>query len=295
MPPRLIAAGVGIVILGVVALSSVFVVRETEQAIVLEFGRFLRVESKPGLHVKLPVIHEVRTFDKRVLDFGADLGEIPTADQKQTLVETYARYRIVDPLKFMQTAGSLEHFEAQRDGAILNTVVKSTVRRVIAGVDLATLLTAERARVMREITRLVHREMERFGVEIIDVRIKRIDLPPENADAVERRMETERRQEAIRIRADGEKEAQRIRAEADKQVRVIRAEAERKATILRGEGEGAAQAIYNRAFGQDAAFFGFWMCMQTVREGFATDTRLVGIPSSEMLLRICESEGGASS
>jgi membrane protease subunit HflC len=295
MPHRLIAAGVGVVTLGIIALSSVFVVQETEQAIVLEFGRVVRVESKAGLHAKLPFIQSVRYFDKRVLDFGADLGEIPTSDQKQTLVETYARYRIVDPLRFMQTAGSLERFESERESAILNTIIKSAVRRVVAEVDLATLLTAKRAAVMQEITRLVHREMERFGVEIIDVRFKRIDLPRENADAVERRMETERRQEAIRIRAEGEKEAQTLRAEADKQVRVIRAEAERKATILRGEGEGAAQEIYNRAFGQDEAFFRFWKCMQTVREGLAANTRLVGIPSSEMLLRLCESEGSTSS
>src|SRR5262249_21899083 len=153
-------------------------------------------------------------------------GEINTSDQKQTVVDTYARYRIVDALKFFQTARSIDQFEARRDDAPLNALIKSNVRQVFGRVDLATLLTAKRAEVMKDITARVHREMERFGVEIIDVRIKRIDLPQQNRDAVQQRMETQRRQEAIRIRAEGDKESQRIRAEADKQVRVIRAEAE---------------------------------------------------------------------
>jgi len=288
MPRRLIAAGVGIIVLGIVALSSVFTVQEAEQAIVLELGRFVRVESKPGLHVKLPFIQDVRYFDKRVLDFEADLGEINTADQKQTVVDTYTRYRIVDVLKFFQTARATENFEARRDDAPLNALIKSNVREVFARVDLATLLTAKRAEVMRDITKRVHSEMERFGVEIIDVRIKRIDLPQQNRDAIQQRMETQRRQEAIRIRAEGDKESQRIRAEADKQVRVIRAEAEQKANILRGEGEGTAQEIYNRAFGQDKDFFEFWQCMQTVRDGLSIGTRLVGTPSAELLFQLCK-------
>jgi membrane protease subunit HflC len=223
-----------------------------------------------------------------VLDFEADLGEINTSDQKQTVVDTYTRYRIVDALKFFQTARAVENFEARRDDAPLNALIKSNVREVFARVSLATLLTAKRAEVMKEITQRVHGEMERFGVEIIDVRIKRIDLPQQNRDAVQQRMEAQRRQEAIRIRADGDKEAQRIRAEADKQVRVIRAEAEQKGNILRGEGEGTAQEIYNRAFGQDKEFFEFWQCMQTVRDSLSTGTRLVGTPSAELLFQLCK-------
>ena len=288
MPRRLIAAGVGIIVLGIVALSSVFTVKEAEQAIVLQLGAFVRIESTPGLHFKAPFIQNVSYFDKRVLDFEADLGEINTSDQKQTIVDTYTRYRIKDALKFFQTARSIENFEARRDDAPLNAYIKSTVRQVFGRTELTTLLTAKRAEVMKDITKRVHDEMDRFGVEVLDVRLKRIDLPQQNADAVQQRMETQRRQEAIRIRAEGDKESQRIRADADKQVRVIRAEAEQKANILRGEGEGTAQEIFNRAFGQDKDFFEFWQCMQTVREGLATGTRLVGTPSAELLFQLCK-------
>ena len=287
MPRKLVATGVGVIVLGILGLSSVFVVQEAEQAVVLELGRFVRVEQKPGLHFKLPFIQDVRFFEKRVLDFEADLGEINTADQKQTIVDTYARYRIVDPLKFFQTAGTVENFESKRDDAPFSAYIKSNVREVFARVDLATLLTAKRAEVMQEITQRVRRETQQFGVEVIDVRLKRIDLPRQNSEAVAARMETQRRQEAIRIRAEGDKESQRIKAEADKKVRVIRAEAEQKANILRGEGEGTAQEIYNRAFGQDKDFFEFWQCMQTVREGLTTGTRLVGTPSAEILFQLC--------
>lgn len=288
MSRRLIAAGVGIIVLGIVALSSVFTVKEAEQAIVLQLGAFVRIESKPGLHFKAPFIQNVSYFDKRVLDFEADLGEINTSDQKQTIVDTYTRYRIKDALKFFQTARSIENFEARRDDAPLNAYIKSTVRQVFGRTELTTLLTAKRAEVMKDITKRVHDEMDRFGVEILDVRLKRIDLPQQNADAVQQRMETQRRQEAIRIRAEGDKESQRIRADADKQVRVIRAEAEQKANILRGEGEGTAQEIFNRAFGQDKEFFEFWQCMQTVREGLTSGTRLVGTPSAELLFQLCK-------
>ncbi len=295
MSRALIFAGAGVVLAGVVGLSSVFVVQEYEQGIVLELGRFVRVENRPGLHFKTPFIQDVRYFDKRVLDFDADIGEIPTRDQKQTLVDTYARYRIVDPLKFFQTARTTEAFESRREDATFNVIIKSHVREVFARVDLATLLTARRAEVMREITQRVKVQAEQFGVEVLDVRIKRIDLPPQNADAVQARMETQRRQEAIRIRADGEKERQRIEGEADRQVRVIRAEAEQKANILRGEGEGIAQGIYNKAFGQDREFFEFWMCMQTVREGLATGTRLVGTPKADILFELCRTPQAATS
>jgi len=296
MARKLVAAGVGVVVLGIVGMSATFVVQEQDQALVLAFGRFVRVEQQPGLHLKYPwPFQEVRYFDKRVLDFEADLGEINTSDQKQTLVDTYTRYRITDPLKFFQTAGTIENFESRREDAPLNALIRSNVREAFARVDLATLLTAKRAEVMRDITKRAYADFSRFGVDVLDVRLKRIDLPPQNREAVQQRMETQRRQEAIRIRAEGDKEAQRIRAEADKQVRVTRAEAEQKANILRGEGEGTAQEIYNKAFGQDKDFFEFWQCMQTVRDGLATGTRFVGTPSADMLFQLCRGQGAGQS
>jgi membrane protease subunit HflC len=296
MARKLVAAGVGVVVLGIVGMSSTFVVQEQDQAVVLAFGRFVRVEQQPGIHLKYPwPFQEVRYFDKRVLDFEADLGEINTSDQKQTLVDTYTRYRITDPLKFFQTAGTIANFESRREDAPLNALIRSNVREVFARVDLATLLTAKRAEVMLDITGRARAELSRFGVDVLDVRLKRIDLPQQNREAVQQRMETQRRQEAIRIRAEGDKESQRIRADADKQVRVIRAEAEQKANILRGEGEGTAQEIYNRAFGQDKDFFEFWQCMQTVRDGLSTGTRFVGTPSADMLFQLCRGAGAGQS
>lgn len=296
MSRKLVAAGVGVVALGIIGMSATFVVQEQDQALVLAFGRFVRVEQQPGLHFKYPwPFQEVRYFDKRVLDFEADLGEINTSDQKQTLVDTYTRYRITDPLKFFQTAGTIENFESRREDAPLNALIRSNVREAFARVDLATLLTAKRAEVMKDITKRAFADFSRFGVDVLDVRLKRIDLPPQNREAVQQRMETQRRQEAIRIRAEGDKEAQRIRADADKQVRVLRAEAEQKANILRGEGEGTAQEIYNKAFGQDKDFFEFWQCMQTVRDGLSTGTRFVGTPSADMLFQLCRGQGAGQS
>ena len=296
MSRKLVAAGVVVVVLGIIGMSSTFVIREQDQGVVLAFGKFVRVEQKPGLHFKAPwPFQEVRYYDKRVLDFEADLGEINTQDQKQTVVDTYARYQIVDPLKFYQQAGTVELFESRRDEAPLNSTIKSTVREAFTRVDLATLLTAKRAEVMRNITERAHQELERFGVKVLDVRLKRIDLPAQNREAVQLRMETRRRQEAIGIRAEGDKESQSIRAEADKKVRVIRAGAEQKANILRGEGEGKAQEIYNNAFGQDKDFFEFWQCMQTVRDGINTGTRFVGVPSADTMFQLCRTSGTGQS
>lgn len=301
MSKSLIAAGIGIIVLGIVALASVFVVNERDQAIVLQFGAFKRQEKTPGLHFMLPW-QSVRYFDKRVLDFDADVGEIPTKDQKQTQVDTYVRYRITDPLRFFQTARSVENFEAKRDDAVLNSTVRSTVRNVFTQYDLSALLSEQRSTVIHQaILQRVKDAIEKkddpeksFGVEIIDVRIKRIDLPRQNREAVEARMETERRQEATLIRADGERKAQTVRAEADREVRVITARATQRAQILRGEGEGTAQATYNKAFGQDVEFFEFWQCMQSVKDGLGpstgtSTTRYVGIPSSEILFQLCKS------
>jgi membrane protease subunit HflC len=226
-----------------------------------------------------------------VLDYEVDLGEIPTGDQKQLLVDAFVRYRIVDPLKFYNTARSTVAFEARGSvqKGLLPAIVEAEVRAVFGRVDLATLLTPKRAELMSEITRRVRAQADNWGVEMIDVRIKRLDLPRQNSNAVIERMETQRRQEAVKIRAEGDKESQRITAEADKRVRIILAEADKKSQILRGEGEGKAQEIYNKAFGADAEFFEFWQCMITVREGLALGTRYVGTPSGDILFQFCVS------
>ncbi len=289
MPRKIIAAVVLVVVLGIVGLSSVFTVSEQQQAIVLQFNAYVRDAKNAGLHFKIPFFQSVQYYDKRVLDYEVDLGEIPTSDQKQLLVDAFVRYRIDDPLKFYNTARSTQAFEARGSvqKGLLPAIVEAEVRAVFGRVDLATLLTPERAELMSEIARRVRTQADSWGVKMIDVRLKRLDLPRQNSNAVIERMETQRRQEAVKIRAEGDKESQRYTAEADKKVRIILAEADKKSQILRGEGEGKAQEIFNKAFGADPIFFEFWQCMQSVREGLADGTRYVGAPSGEILFQFC--------
>lgn len=281
MAKKLIVAGVAVAALAIVGLSSTYVVDERQQVIVLQFGGYVRTVDKPGLYFKLPFIQTVESYDKRVLDSEVDLSEVPTSDQKQIVVDTYVRYKIVDPLKYYQ-ATRTNPFERQ-----LNTFVDTNVRAVFASVDLQALLSERRAQLMIEITRRVRTSSVEFGVQVLDVRVKRIDLPAQNSKAVFDRMETQRRQEAIRIRAEGERESLRIRADADKEVRIILAEAQRRAQELRGEGDAKSQEILNAAFGKDPEFFRFWQCINTVREGLKDGARYVGSPSAETIWQIC--------
>lgn len=263
-----IAIAVLVVILGIVGLSATYTVNERDQAIVLQFGKFVKTEKNPGLHFKLPFVQNVRYFDRRVLDFDIQAREIPTSDQKQAIVDTFVRYRIITPLEFYERAATAEQFNSA-----LNRIVQAAVSNEFAGVDLATLLTPRRALLMDRITKKVKDATKVYGVEIVDVRVKRVDLPEQNSQPIVKRMETQRRQEAIRIRAEGARDAQRIRAEADKRSRVIKADAERRSEILRGQGEAIAQETFNKAVGQDLDFFRFWLAMSEYRKVFTKDDR----------------------
>ncbi len=263
-----IAIAALVVILGIVGLSATYTVNERDQAIVLQFGKFVKTERSPGLHFKLPFIQNVRYFDRRVLDFDIQPREIPTSDQKQAIVDTFVRYRIMNPLAFLERARTQENFDAA-----LNRIVQAAVSNEFAGVDLATLLTPRRAQLMDRITKKVKDETKEFGVNIIDVRVKRVDLPEQNSKPIIQRMETQRRQEATRIRAEGDRDARRIRAEADKRARVIKADAERRSQILRGQGEALAQQTFNKAVGQDVDFYRFWLAMSEYRKVFETGER----------------------
>ncbi len=284
MSRKLIVIGIAIIVLGITALSATYTVNEQQHAIVLQFGEPLRADSRAGLHFKTPFVQDVVYIDDRVLDYDADLGEIPTSDQKQVIVDVFVRYRVIDPIQFVRRAGTVTTFERQ-----LARIISGRTQAAMSSVDLATLLSAKRNDVMTSVTKDVRAETKVFGVELLDVRVKRIDLPRQNSEAVIQRMETYRRQEAVRIRAEGDRDALRIKAEADKRVRVIMAEAEKKAQILRGEGDGKATEVYNKAFGTDPDFFEFWQCMQSVREGLASGgTRYVGMPSSDLLFQLCQ-------
>lgn len=277
--------GVVIIALGITAFSSVFVVHEATQALVVQFGNPQRVNREPGLQFKLPFVQDVIYFDKRVLDFDASAAEIPTLDQKQLVVDAYARFKIVDPLLY---------FQAVRDEVTaqsrLNKLIDASLREFFGGMPLAALLTTQRAELVHQIAANVKENALSFGIEVVDVRIKRVDLPEENSQAIFRRMQTQREQEARGIRAEGGKEAQRIRATADKQQRVIVAEAKKRAEILRGEGDANATKTYNEAFGQDREFFNFYQTMRSLNEGFIGEkTRYVGPPKGD-LFRFFESD-----
>lgn len=273
----LIVVGVVLAAVVLVASASLFTVREGRLALVLRFREPVRVVTEPGLQVKIPLADEVVYFDKRVLDFDAERAEMATADQKQVEVDAFARYRIVDPLRFYQTVTN-ERLLNQRLASIIGT----NLRTSIAELPLAQVLTEERARLMERIADNVNVEAKTFGVNVIDVRIKRVDLPDENSEAIFRRMQSQREQEARRIRAEGAKDAVAIRADADKRVRVIVAEAQKRSQILRGEGESEATRIYNDAYMKDPAFFDFFRSLQAMTKGLSGDTtRFVGPPDGD--------------
>jgi membrane protease subunit HflC len=273
----LLGAAIGVLILAIIVLSSVFTVEPWQQALVLQFGEPRQVVEQAGLHFKLPLIQSVTYFDHRVLDLDARAPDATTVDQRQLAVDAYARYRIVDPLLFFQTVNNERGVEAR-----LGSVINATLRNVISDVPLLTLLTPERGVLMRRITETVDKEARGFGIKVLDVRLKRVDLPDANMQAVVRRMQTQRGQEARKIRAEGEKEARRIHADADLQERVILAEARRQAEILQGQGDGEAQKIYNSSYGKDPAFFDFWRSLQALSTALTKDTTTyVGAPEGD--------------
>ena len=260
------------------AFSALFTVQQTQQVLITQFGEPIRPINEPGLHVKLPFIQSVITFDRRLLDFDAPGEEVILGDQRRLIVDSFTRYRIINPLTFYQTVGATE----QGIRARLNSIVSSALRRVLGSETLPAVLSAERARVMGEIKRQVNEEARQFGIEIEDVRIRRADLPEENTQAILSRMQSERERVAREARAEGAELAQRVRAGAERDRTVLLAEAQARADIQRGQGEQEAIAIFADAFQRDPDFFQFWRTMQAYRDAFSEgDTRLVLTPDSE--------------
>jgi membrane protease subunit HflC len=278
MNRALTVIGVAVVAVGIVAFSTMFTVHQTEQALVLQFGEPIRVIREPGLKFKIPFAQNVVTFDRRVLDLDPEAEEIIAADAKRVVADSYTRYRIVDPLKFYQTTGNEAGLQVR-----LGRMVNSAMRAVVGRFPLSALLTEQRVRIMAEIQQRVNREARQFGIELVDVRIRRADLPQANSEAIYARMRSEREREAKEFRAQGAEAADRIRAEADRDRTILLAEARQKAEELRGEGDGEAQAIYNTAYGGEATeFYEFYRRMQAFKETFASgDASLVLSPDSE--------------
>ena len=261
----------------ILAGGSVFTVTETQQAIVVQFGNPQRIVQDPGLHFKIPFIQDVRYLDKRILNLDIPAQEVIAADQKRLVVDAIARFRITDPL-LMYTRVRTENGARQQ----LNTVLVSNIRQVLGSEVFVTLLSGERATLMHRIRDNVNRDARNYGIEIVDVRIKRADLPAANSEAIFSQMRTAREREAREARAEGAEQAVGIRARADRDRTILLAEARKKSEILRGEGEGQAVKIFADAFGTDEDFFEFYRSMQAYKKALGNeDTTLVLSPDSE--------------
>jgi modulator of FtsH protease HflC len=275
-----IAAIAAAIVLLVLADSSLFTVDQTEQVLITQFGQPVRVIKDPGLHAKIPFVQTVIPFDKRLLNFEMPGEEVILGDQRRLIVDSFALFRISDPLLYYQSVGSVEDGIRGR----LTSIVSSSLRRVLANHQLLDVLSADRDRIMAAIRDEVNTEMKGFGVSIEDVRIRRADLPPENTQAVLQRMQSERQRIAALARAEGAEASLKIRANAERDRTVLLATARATADKLRGEGEGEAIDLSAKAYGQDPYFYGVWRTLQAYRDTFdAGKTRLVLTPDNDFL------------
>ena len=266
-----------IAVAGLVTYLSLFTVKEINQAIVLQFGDPKRVIAEPGLQVKIPFIQNVVFIDRRILSLDPAPEEVIASDQKRLIVDAYARFKIVDPLKFYISVGD-ERVARSR----LATIINSRLRSVLGTQSLATLLSEDRAKQMAIIQEGVNAEAKKFGITIIDVRIKRADLPQANSEAIYKRMQTEREREAKEFRARGAEMAVTITSTADKEVTVLLANAKKLSEIMKGEGDGQRNKIFAEAFGKDPDFFSFYRAMQAYETALiGGDTSLILSPDSD--------------
>jgi len=265
-----------VAVLAIILYSSLFAVYQTQQALVLRFGEPVRIIEEPGLNAKIPLVDSVILIDKRILDLENPSQEVIAADQKRLVVDAFARYRIVNPLRFYQSVGTVEGANSR-----LATILNSALRRVLGESTFIQVVRDERENLMTRIRDQVNREAAGFGISVIDVRIRRADLPEANSQAVFQRMQTERQREASEIRAQGGEQAQTIRARADRDSTIIVAEANAAADKLRGEGEAQRNEIFAQAYGQDQSFFDFYRTMQAYEASLkGGDTRMLLTPDS---------------
>jgi membrane protease subunit HflC len=277
------------VIAAIIGYSSLFTVYQTRLALVVRLGQPVRVVTEPGLNFKVPLIDSVIYIDKRILDLENSSQEVIASDQKRLVVDAFARYRIVDALKFYQAVGSIEGANSR-----LSTLLNAALRRVLGEATLTHVVRDQRAQLMARVREQVDREAAGFGITIVDVRIRRADLPEQNSQAVYQRMQTERQREAAEFRANGSQRSQEIRARADRDVTVLLAEALSKAEQTRGEGDAERNRIFAEAFGRDQDFFAFYRSMQAYEMGLKhTDTRMVLKPDSDFFRYFADPNGRA--
>ncbi|HEX2553702.1 MAG TPA: protease modulator HflC [Microvirga sp.] len=266
-----------VAVLAVLFYAATFTVPQTQQALVLQFGRVRAVIQDPGLHFKYPFIENVVYLEKRVLDLDLPVQTILSADRQNLEVDAFTRYRISDPLRFYQAVNNIA-LANQR----LQSFVNSSMRNVLASASRDAIVRTDRGGLMNRIQEDVNRQAQNLGVEIIDLRLTRVDLPAANSQAVYQRMQTERQREAADLRANGQQQAQTIRARAEREATVILAEANRRAEELRGQGDAEKNRILAEAFGQDPGFFSFFRSMQAYEAGLkGNDTRMVLSPNSD--------------
>jgi len=266
-----------IIVLAIITYLSLFTVKEINQAIVLQFGNPKQVITQAGLQWKIPFVQNVVFLDRRILSLDPAPEEVIASDQKRLIVDAYSRFKIIDPLKFYISVGN-EMVARSR----LATIINSRIRNVLGKQSLATLLSEERGRQMAIIQEGVNEEAKKFGIEIIDVRIKRADLPQANSEAIYKRMQTEREREAKEFRARGAEMAVTITSTADKEVTVILANADKQSEIMKGEGDGIRNKIFADAFGQDPEFFSFYRAMQAYEKALiGGETTMILSPDSD--------------
>lgn len=282
------ALGIILAVIVVVGGSSLFIVDQTEQALVVQFGQPKRVENTPGLKFKLPFIQSVISIEKRILDLETPSVEAITADQKRLVVDTFARYQIKDPLRYFQATGG----SAPRGNQQLGTFMDAAMRRVLGESTFLLVVKEDRSSLTAKIRDQVNSEAAALGVAIVDIRIRRVDLPEQNSQAVFNRMKTERQREAAELRAQGTELSDRIRAQADRTVTVTRAEADRQAREATGKGEAERTKLLANAYNRDPEFFAFYRSMQAYEAGLkAGDTRMVITPDSEFFRYLNDPSG----
>jgi modulator of FtsH protease HflC len=266
-----------VIVLLFVAYLSLFTVYQTRQALVVRLGEPVRIITEPGLHVKIPLIDTVIPIDNRILDLENAAQEVFASDQRRLVIDAFARYRITDPLRFYQTVSNIEGANSR-----LSSLLNAALRRVLGEATLIHVVRDERAALMARVRDQLDREARAFGIEVVDVRIRRADLPEQNSQAVYQRMQTERQRQAASIRGEGNQKNLEIRAKADRDVTVLVAEAQSKAEQTRGEGDAERNRIFAEAFGKDPGFFAFYRSMQAYEAGLRpNDTRLVLRPDSD--------------
>jgi membrane protease subunit HflC len=283
---------VSMIVLGAIALvaiMSAFVVQQTQQALVLRFGAINRVITDPGLKFKMPFIDTVIILDNRVLDLDLPAQEVLASDQNRLSVDAFARYRITNPLLFFQTVNNINGANAQ-----LSRIANSSIRNTLADATYSAIVRTDRAALMNRIQDDVNRQARAFGIEIVDVRLTRVDLPAANSQAVFQRMQTERQREAADLRANGSQTSQEIRARADRDVQVLLGEAGRKSDETRGQGDAERNRIFAAAFSKDPEFFSFHRSMQAYENALrAGETRMVLSPNSDFFRFFNDPQGRA--